>query len=245
MTSFNKTLLATALALATPFSAAAADPTLPLFDPANFSDPKPNPYMPLQFGSRQVLAGSGMDAGQKQMEVSTQIVTGPGPTLMGVPTTQVLDEAMKNGKLVERTFDYYATDNDGNLWYFGEDVTNYRYDAAGKFTGSDSKSAWRAGLRGAVPGISIAADPIVGMALFQEHAEADGAMDYFEVIDINATVTGPAGTFAGALKVFEGSTVEADLREFKYYARGAGFIRSEEELSAALDNPQFVMERQP
>jgi hypothetical protein len=151
---------------------------------------------------------------------------------------------VKNGNLVERTFDYYATDNDGNLWYFGEDVTNYRYDAAGVFTGTDSKSAWRAGVNGAVPGISIAAEPTVGLSLFQEQAEADGAMDYFKVLDTNATVTGPAGTFTGVLKTFEGSKAEPDLREFKYYARGVGFVRTEEDLSEALDNPKMVTEVQ-
>ena len=191
------------------------------------------------------MAGSGNEDGKPQTEVATQIVTGPGLMLVGVQTMQILDEAVKNGNLVERTFDYYATDNDGNLWYFGEDVTNYRYDAEGVFTGTDSKSAWRSGVNGAVPGISIAANPVVGLSLFQEQAEADGAMDYFEVLDINATVTGPAGTFTGVLKTFEGSKSEPDLREFKYYAQGVGFVRTEEDLSEALDNPKMVTEVQP
>lgn len=245
MTTLSKILLATALSLGTPWAAQAADPTLPAFDPANFSNPKPNPYISLKVGSRQVMAGSGNEDGKPQTEVATQIVTGPGLMLVGVQTMQILDEAVKNGNLVERTFDYYATDNDGNLWYFGEDVTNYRYDAEGVFTGTDSKSAWRSGVNGAVPGISIAANPVVGLSLFQEQAEADGAMDYFEVLDINATVTGPAGTFTGVLKTFEGSKSEPDLREFKYYAQGVGFVRTEEDLSEALDNPKMVTEVQP
>ena len=244
-----KTMTTTALALLTglsaPLAVFAAEPTLPAFDVANFANPKPNPYISLEVGSRQVMAGSGMDEGKPLTEVATQIVTGPGLMLMGVQTMQILDEAIKNGNLVERTFDYYATDNDGNLWYFGEDVTNYRYDDAGVFTGTDSKSAWRSGVNGAVPGISIAADPVVGLSLFQEQAEADGAMDYFEVLDTNATVTGPAGTFTGVLKTFEGSTSEPDLREFKFYAKGVGFVRTEEELSEALDNPKMVTEVQP
>lgn len=238
-------ILAAAFAIGAPLVAQAANPTLPAFDPANFSDPMPNPYISLEVGSRHVMAGSGMDKGKMQTEVATQIVTGPGLMLLGVKTMQILDEALKNGNLVERTFDYYATDNDGNLWYFGEDVTNYRYDANGVFTGTNSKSAWRAGVNGAVPGISIAANPSVGLSLFQEQAEADGAMDYFEVLATDATVTGPAGTFTGVLKTYEGSTAEPDLREFKYFAKGVGFVRTEEELSVALDNPKLVTEVQP
>lgn len=244
MTTLNNTLLVMALTLGAPLAAQAAEPTLPVFDAANFTNPKPNPYISLDVGSRQVMAGSGMDDGKMQTEVATQIVTGPGLTLMGVQTMQILDEAVKDGNLVERTFDYYATDNDGNLWYFGEDVTNYRYNDTGTFIGTDSKSAWRAGVNGAVPGISLAANPVVGLSLFQEQAEADGAMDYFEVLDTNATVTGPAGTFTGVLKTFEGSKSEPDLREFKYFAKGVGFVRTEEDLSEALDNPKMVTEVQ-
>ncbi len=245
MRTLNSIFLATTLTLGQQVAAFAAEPALPAFDPANFTNPKPNPYISLEIGSRQVMAGRGMDEGQALTEVATQIVTGPGLILMGIQTTQILDEAVKNGNLVERTFDYFATDNDGNLWYFGEDVTNYRYDASGNFTGTDSKSAWRAGVNGAVPGISVAAAPVVGLSLFQEQAEADHAMDYFEVLDTNATVTGPAGIFTEVLKTFEGSTAEPDLREFKYYAKGVGFVRTEEDLSEALDNPKLVTEVQP
>ncbi len=243
MNKLTKLMTVASTALISPL-AAFAEPTLPAFDPANFSNPQPNPYISLEIGSRQVMAGSGMDEGKALTEVATQIVTGPGLTLLGVKTMQILDEAVKNGNLVERTFDYYATDNDGNLWYFGEDVTNYRYDADGNFTGTDSKSAWRSGVNGAVPGISVAAKPEVGMSLFQEQAEADGAMDYFEVLDVNATVTGPAGTFTGVLKTFEGSKSEPDLREFKFYAKGVGFVRTEEDLSEALADPKMVTEVQ-
>ncbi|MEQ1901950.1 MAG: hypothetical protein ABL866_14600 [Devosia sp.] len=239
------TTLAALAILYAPTAAFAAEPTLPAFDPSNFSAPQPNPYVSLEIGARLVMAGSGSDEGIAQTELATQIVTGPGLKLLGVQTIQVLDEAVNNGNLVERTFDYYATDNDGNLWYFGEDVTNYRYDADGNFTGSDSKSAWRSGVNGAVPGISVAAHPVVGLTLFQEQAPAEGAMDYFEVLSVDETVTGPAGSFTGVVKTFEGSTSETGLREFKFYARGVGLVRTEEELSETLDSPKLVTERQP
>ena len=44
------------------------------------------------------------------------------------------------------------------------------------------------------------------------------------------------------LKTFESSTSEPDQREFKYYAKGTGMIRTEEGLSEARDNPAMVMQ---
>lgn len=229
---------------AVPVAAAAADPVLVPFDAGQFSAPKPNPYFPLDVGTSHTLQGARTD-GDPIVEYSVLTVQGPGPVILDVPTVLVLDEAFEGGVLVERTFDYFAADKDGNVWYFGEDVTNFRYDDAGKLTGTDSKSAWRAGVNGALPGISVSGMPVVGLTLFQEHAPADEAMDYAEILAVDLEIKGPAGTFQNVIKTFESSTVEPDLREFKYYAPGVGMIRADEELSAALDNPAIVVELQP
>lgn len=227
-----------------PVTAFASDPVLPVFDAANFATPTANPYFPLDIGTSHTLKGTRTD-GDPIVEHGVLTVQGPGPVILGVPTVLVLDEAFDAGVLVERTFDYFAADKDGNIWYFGEDVTNFRYDDAGVLTGTDNKSAWRAGVNGAVPGISVSGVPQVGLKQFQEHAPADGAMDYFEILAVDLKINGPGGTFENVVKTFEGSTAEADLREFKYYAPGFGMIRADEELSTALDNPAVVIELQP
>lgn len=224
-------------------AAYAADPVLPVFDASNFTSPKVNAYFPLAIGISHTLRGTRTDDEVEEYAVLT--VQGPGPVILDVPTVLVLDEAFEGGVLVERTFDYFAADKDGNVWYFGEDVTNFRYDDAGALTGTDSKSAWRAGVNDAQPGISFSGAPVVGMTLFQEHAPMEEAMDYAEVVAVGLEITGPAGTFKDVVKTFEGSTVEADLREFKYYAPGVGMIRADEDLSEALDNPGIVVELQP
>ena len=46
---------------------------------------------------------------------------------------------------MEDRFDYYAQDTAGNVWCFGEDVTNYRYDDAGNLIGAKKIAAVRAG----------------------------------------------------------------------------------------------------
>jgi hypothetical protein len=242
-----KRLTTTALylaALATPIAAYAADPVLPPFDPANFAMPKANPYFPLEIGTSHTLKGTRTD-GDPVVEHGVITVQGPGPVILDVPTVIVLDEAFDAGVLVERTFDYYAADKDGNVWYFGEDVTNFRYDDAGALLGTDNKSAWRAGVNGAQPGISVSGVPEVGLTLFQEHAPADEAMDYAEILAVDLEITGPGGTFHNVMKTFEGSTIDTELREYKYYAPGMGMIRADEELTAALDNPAIIIEMQP
>lgn len=227
-----------------PQVALAADPVLPVFAVGDFAAPKANPYFPMEIGTSRTLKGTRTD-GDPIEEYAILTVQGPGPVILGVPTVLVLDEAFEDGRLVERTFDYFAADKDGNVWYFGEDVTNFRYDDMGVLTGTDSKSAWRAGVNDALPGISLAGAPSVGLNLFQEHAPAEEAMDYAEVMATDLVIDGPAGTFQDVVKTFEASTAEPDLREFKYYAPGIGMIRADEELSEALDNPAIIVELQP
>lgn len=231
-------------AICAPVSAFASDPVLPVFDAANFANPKANAYFPLEIGESHTLKGVRTD-GDPIVEHAVITVQGPGPVILGIATVLVLDEAFDAGILVERTFDYFAADKDGNVWYFGEDVTNFRYDEAGVLTGTDNKSAWRAGVNGALPGISVSGTPVVGLVQFQEHAPAEAAMDYSEILAIDLDITGPAGTFHNVIKTFESSSVEAGLREFKYYAPGFGMIRADEELAESLDNPAVIIELQP
>ena len=44
---------------------------------------------------------------------------------MGVVATEVLDQVFASGALVEKTYDWYAQDIDGNVWYLGEDTKEY------------------------------------------------------------------------------------------------------------------------
>ena len=40
--------------------------------------------------------------------------------ILGVRCTVVRDTVSENGKPIERTFDWYAQDKKGNVWYMGE-----------------------------------------------------------------------------------------------------------------------------
>ena len=96
-----------------------------------------------------------------------------------------------------------------------------------------------------MPGILVPGTPEVGQAMFIGQAPTAQEIDYWEVLALDATISGPSGTFSGVLKVRQGSTLEPDDRELAFYAPGVGLVREEAGLSPALDAPEVVAERQP
>jgi PEP-CTERM motif len=218
---------------------AGAAPVLADFGAATFvaGAPIDNPFFPVLPGPTRVYRGEN-DEG---VEVSTLSFAGLGPVLGGVQTTTLLDRATEDGLLVEETFDYYAQDTDGNVWYMGEDVTNYRYDDDGNFLGTDSASAWLTGVNGALPGYIMPAVPTLGFNYYQEFAEDDEALDQATIYALDQTVDLGWRTFSGVLVTYETNAFEPDAREFKFYAPGYGQIRAEEGLSPNLDDPELVV----
>lgn len=242
MTRLTHTSLFALALLATP---AWAEPTLPDFAAADFSTPAENPYMPLRVGLTETLMATTINAGETVPELAVRTVIGPGPVIMGAQSVTVVDEAFVEGRLVERTLDYFAADAAGNIWYLGEDVENFNYDAAGVLTGTDNHSAWRAGVNDAVPGITMPAVLTVGEVLFQEHAPVEEAMDYAELVGTGLVIDTAGGQFTDVIKFYEASTVDLELREFKYYAPGVGMIRADEHLDEARANPELILDVQP
>ena len=97
-------------------------------------------------------------------------------------------------QVVEDTYDWYAQDADGNLWYLGEDTTEYENGKPKTKEGS-----WETGVDGALPGIIMPADPRVGMTYREEyyrgHAEDDAS-----IISTNALAKVPYGRFENGVQ---------------------------------------------
>ncbi len=227
-----------ALALAAP---AAAAPVSPDFDAAVFEPGAAidNPYFPVRPDAVSAYEGTDDDGATERAVQST---VGAGPELLGVRTTSVRDRVTVDGVVVEDTFDYFAQDAAGAVWYFGEDVTNYRYDAEGTLMGTDTASAWLSGENGARPGTIMPADPEVGFGYYQEFAEADEALDQGTIFATGQTVTIGLGTYDDVLAIIETNPFEPDLRELKYYAPGQGLILAEEDLDEGFSNPGLRLE---
>ncbi len=142
--------------------------------------------------------------------------------MAGVTCIVVRDVVKKNGVLVEDTYDWYAQDNESNVWYFGEDVKNY--DENGNF--EDNEGSWEAGVNGAKPGIIMMASPILEYPYRQEYY-FENAEDWGKVIAKGVSVTTPAGTYDDCIKTEDWNALEPGVIEYKYYAPGVGFVKEE------------------
>jgi len=185
-------------------------------DPSNFVAVIDNPWLPFKPGS--VWHYTGTKDGERAKDVVT--VTSRTEVVAGVPCVVVDDKLWLNGELEETTLDYYVQDVAGNVWYFGEDTQEL--DANGNITSTEG--SWRSGVDGAVPGIFMEANPVVGHAFQQEYLQGS-AEDHFEVMSLAESVTVPAGSYTGVLLTKEWTPLEPDVVDHKFYVRGIGEVR--------------------
>ena len=120
----------------------------PHIDPADFGRKIDNRYLPFKPGTRTVAEGVAENGKTPQRDV--QVVTHRKRTVDGVKCVVVRDTITSRGNPVERTFDWYTQDKHGNVWYFGENSTDYRH---GHWV--ESEGSWEAGVNGAEPGIMM------------------------------------------------------------------------------------------
>src|SRR6185503_520065 len=185
------------------------------FDPDNFAGDKiDNPYFPLKPGTRFIYRGE--SEGTPTRNVT--IVTRETKEILGITTVVVHDIAYEEGVLVEDTFDWYAQDKDGNVWYFGE--ATKKIDEEGIVS---TEGSWEAGVDGALPGIVMLADPQVGDAYQQENFPGE-AEDTAEVIGFEDSFCVEYGCFDNVLVTKDWNPLEPGILEQKYYASGVGFI---------------------
>lgn len=219
--SSNRFAIRFAVILAVAFSMAfiaAAVTHPPDVDPTNFGCGVTNLLLPLIPGTTYTYQGE--SEGVPTSNVTE--VTCNTLVIAGVTTTVVRDRAYENGIPVEDTLDYFATDCDGNVWYFGEDST--------ELPGGSTEGSWRAEVNDADAGFIMLADPQVGDRYFQEFAPKV-AVDLAKVISLNGSACVPYGTpdFCSdqLLVTKETSQLDPAVVENKYYASGIGFIRAE------------------
>lgn len=188
-------------------------------DPSNFVRYVTNKYFPLKPGTTFYYKGT-KDGTPTS---NTTVVTYKTKRILGVTTTVVHDQVFEEGVLSEDTFDWYAQDVEGNVWYFGEDTKEL--DAKGKVI--STAGTWQAGVNGARPGIIMEAHPHVGDRYQQEFASgvAEDMAQVLRLEDDAACV--PYKCFDDLLKTREWTPLEPGVAENKFYAEGVGFVLSE------------------
>lgn len=206
-------------------------PTFPS-DPGGFVAGIDNPYLAFALG--RVFHYQSQTA--EGVETNTVEVTNRTRLILGIPATVVHDQAYLDGALVEDTFDWYAQDTLGNVWYLGEDS---RQIENGVVVGTEG--SWEAGVNGASAGLIMLAQPKVGTQYQQEFA-AGVAEDMARVLSLSATADVAYGAFTGCLKTEEWTPLEPGAREAKFYCPGVGLVLELEAKGGGVRNELTAIE---
>jgi hypothetical protein len=187
----------------------------PSIDPAKFARKVDNRYFPLKPGTGFHMEG----VRGKTPQTDDSVVLHKHKRILGIRCTIVKDTVSEHGRAVELTFDWYAQDKDGNVWYMGENSLERQH---GRFVrASDS---WKSGVNGAKPGIIMPGRPTPGEAYRQEYYPPGQALDEARVLSLKGSVTVPYGSFDKLLVTSERSPLEPQT-ERKYYAPGLGEVK--------------------
>ena len=206
-------------------ASAAASTTLPQgsepveLNPDDFSLEIDNPYWPMSPGNKWVYSETDTEGTKEHVVV--EVTEETKMTANGVEARVVRDTVSKDGVPVEITDDWYAQDSDGNIWYLGEYVTNYK---DGKVV--DHSGSFEAGVDGAQPGIAMPANPVLGLTYRQEYYKGE-AEDKGSVITVGQErVEVPAGFFKDVVMTRDLVPTEPKVQELKFYAPGVGMVLS-------------------
>lgn len=180
--------------------------------PENFSVTIDNPYWSMKPGTRWVYEET--ENGETQrVEV---VVTSETKMIAGVQAVVVHDVVTLGGATIEDTFDWYAQDKAGNVWYLGEDTTKFEDDGT-----TSKEGSWEHGVDGAFAGVIMPAQPQRGSSFRQEYYEGH-AEDVVEILSTDASAMVPFGSFDHMLQTEDTTPLEPDVVEHKFYVKGVG-----------------------
>ena len=227
---FAVAAIAVTIAAWAPWASGAGPSYEPVLDPADFATTIDNPYFPLPVG--RTLVYQGVKDGQTQVDTVT-VTSQTKLVAEGITARVVRDVATHDGAKLEETSDWYAQDDQGNVWYVGEDTKHYLPN--GKV---DTSGSWEAGVHDAEPGMVMEANPQIPDAYRQEFL-SNQAEDTAWVVERGSPVTVPYGTLKNALTTLEATRLEPGAYDQKIYAPGIGIVR-EQALTGAPEFAELV-----
>ncbi len=178
-----------------------------------------NPYFPLVPGTVLQYAGQTPDGLET---IRTTVMAAPR-TVNGVPALEVHDEVFLDGNLIEDTYDWYAQDTVGNVWYLGEDSKEILNGQVIGTTGS-----WEWAVNGALPGIQMWADPRAHVSeKYRQEYSKGVAEDFGKVLRLSQSITVPAGSYTGCIVTEDLNALKPSAPiEEKSYCPQVGLVRS-------------------
>lgn len=180
-----------------------------------------NPWFPLKPGTIFHYINKVYEDGDVTVEHDNVTVTYHTKNILGVNCRVVHDQLKVDNEITEDTYDWYAQNRFGNVWYFGEDTKEFD---DGKI---DSSGSFEAGVNGALPGIAMLAHPewFIGFTYYQEYSPGI-AVDQAQVTGIHGVANVAYGSFNNCLVTKEFTALEPGVVENKYYSYGLGQVLS-------------------
>jgi hypothetical protein len=182
-------------------------------DPSEFTTRIDNPYWPMRPGTvwHYVERGGG------EVEKVTVRVTRRTRLIEGIRVRVVHDVVRSaDGEIQENTFDWYAQDSGGSIWYFGEHTREYEDGVPVSTEGS-----FEHGKGGAQAGVVVPAEPRAGCTYREEYLAGE-AEDRAKVLSTKEVLRTRFGMHRGVLQTANTTPLEPDILENKFYARGIG-----------------------
>jgi hypothetical protein len=209
---------------ASPGSESTRPPSDKDFDPRNFHDSThiTNPYFPMSPGTQFLWQGHAFDGGERVSRAIESTVTDLTKTINGVQTVVARDRDITNGEAEEIELTFFAEDDFGTVWYFGEYSEEYDDKQIVK------SPLWLAGLRKARAGIMMPAQP---RTRTPDYAEGWGGSDLHwndraTVHQVGVKNCVPTGCYSDVVVIDEFNPDEPGDHQLKYYAPGVGGIRT-------------------
>lgn len=133
----------------------------------------------------------------------------------GIDALVVRDAVRLNDDLTKDTYDFFAQDDAGNVWYLGEatEECGPPINTEGTWNANECPKDYRGG----VPGIVMLAHPILGNSYPEEFLDGV-AEDMAKVVNANSSVSVPYGYFEDCLKTKEWNPLAPGDIEHNYYA---------------------------
>ena len=200
----------------------AAEPKFPDFDAKNFGNPTVinNKWDPMKPGTFWAYEGTAInDEGNKVDRRIEFTVTDLTKEIEGVKTVVGWIGDYTDGQLTEKEIAFYAQDNDGNVWYFGEHPEDFE---DGVFADAPT---WIAGFQDARPGIVMMAEPQVGGPnIYQGWGPKVGWSDYGQVEQMGLKICVPVDCYQDVLVNAEANLDEKGAFQLKYFAPEVGEV---------------------
>jgi hypothetical protein len=180
-----------------------------------------NPMFPLVAGTQFTYQGKIVAEGETKPHSVVFTVTDVSKMVDHVRTVVAWDQDFLQGKLQEQELAFFAQDDQGNVWNFGEYPEEYEN---GKFTGAPS--TWIRGSDDAYGGIHMLSRPVLGEQYQEGMVRAIQFDDVSRVARTGQVTCVAAHCYRQVMLVDETSPNDpASGHQLKYYSPGTGLIQ--------------------